>query len=159
MIALRPETPQDVPFLRRLYATTREQEMRALPWDAQRREAFLDMQFAAQASHYRACYPDCEFQVIERAGKPAGRLYVERLEDEIRIVDIALAPEHCGRGIGGELLRALLGEAREGGKTVSIYVETFNPARRLYDRLGFRALDTNGVYLRMEWTPEPESVT
>ncbi len=38
---------------------------------------------------------------------------------------------------------------------LSIHVEHDNPARRLYDRLGFQHVDTNGVYHLMEWRPEP----
>ena len=158
-VVLRPETPQDAPFLRHLYGTTREMEMQVLPWSEEQKREFLDMQFRAQSTHYRECYEDCEFLVVELEGERAGRLYIERLEDEIRVIDIALLPEHRGRGIGARMMREILEEARAGGKKVSIYVEYYNPARHLYDRLGFRPLDTNGVYYRMVWTPEPETVT
>ena len=42
-------------------------------------------------------------------------------------------------------------EAEASGKPVKIYVEHFNPARHLYDRLGFQHVDTNGVYHLMRW--------
>ena len=158
-VLLRPETPEDEPFLRHLYGTTREMEMQVVQWSEEQKREFLDMQFRAQASHYREHYPDCEFLVIELEGERAGRLYIDRMEDEIRIVDIALLPAYRGGGIGGRMMAQILEEARAGGKKVSIYVEYFNPARRLYDRLGFRALDTNGVYYRMQWLPEAEAVT
>ena len=45
-------------------------------------------------------------------------------------------------------------EAAAAGKTLSIHVEKNNPARRLYDRLGFREINDVGVYLLMEWTQE-----
>ncbi len=44
---------------------------------------------------------------------------------------------------------------RSTGTRVSIHVEHDNPARRLYDRLGFQHVDTNGVYHLMEWRPAP----
>ena len=84
-------------------------------------------------------------------GQPAGRLYVARGSDEIRIVDIALLPESCNRGIGTTLLRGLQSEAAAAGKPLRIHVERFNPALRLYERLGFRQIDDRGVYLFMEW--------
>jgi hypothetical protein len=37
------------------------------------------------------------------------------------------------------------------GKPLRIHVERFNPALRLYERLGFRQIDDRGVYLFLEW--------
>jgi len=37
------------------------------------------------------------------------------------------------------------------GRLLRIHVERFNPALRLYERLGFRQIDDRGVYLFMEW--------
>jgi ribosomal protein S18 acetylase RimI-like enzyme len=91
-------------------------------------------------------------QVIEKDGVSIGRLYVARWEREIRIMDIALLPEHRGAGIGTELLRELQDEARSAGKTLTIHVERFNPALRLYERLGFRQVEDKGVYLLMRWS-------
>ena len=91
--------------------------------------------------------------MIEDGGEPIGRLYVARWEDEIRIMDIALLPEHRGHGIGTALLRALLDEAAEAGKRLSIHVELNNPARRLYERLGFAPVEERGVYVLMEAAP------
>jgi ribosomal protein S18 acetylase RimI-like enzyme len=158
-VVLRPRGPGDAAFMRHLYGTTRDTEMQVLPWTEEEKRAFLDMQFNAQTTHYDGCYPDCAFLVIEVDGVSAGRLYVDRQEDEIHLLDIALLPEYRGRGIGGALMADILGEARALGKKVSIYVERFNPAFRLYDRLGFRPLDTNGVYSRMVWEPEAAAVT
>ena len=153
-ITYRPVTPEDVPFLRELYGTTREEEMKIVPWTAEQKDAFLDQQFTAQKSHYEEFYPHCQFLVIEWDGKPIGRLYIDRSESEIHIIDIALLPEHRGRGIGRMLLEEILAEGKKKGIKVAIYVEHFNPARRLYDRLGFRHMHTNGVYHYMEWYSE-----
>jgi ribosomal protein S18 acetylase RimI-like enzyme len=144
----------DIPFLRHLYGTTREAEMRLVPWTPEQKSAFLDMQFTAQKTHYEQHYPDCAFLVIELEGQPIGRLYVDRGIDDIRITDIALLPEFRGRGIGRMLMEEILDEGRATGKRVTIHVEHDNPARRLYDRLGFQHVDTNGVYHLMEWCPD-----
>ena len=85
--------------------------------------------------------------------RAVGRLYVARWTGEIRIVDIALLPEFCNRGIGTTLLRQLQAEAQDAGKPLRIHVERFNPALRLYDRLGFRQIEDKGVYLFLEWRP------
>jgi ribosomal protein S18 acetylase RimI-like enzyme len=65
-------------------------------------------------------------------------------------VDIALLPEYRGMGIGTRLLRDLISESEESGKPLSIHVERFNPALRLYERLDFRTVEDKGVYLLME---------
>jgi ribosomal protein S18 acetylase RimI-like enzyme len=91
--------------------------------------------------------------VILAGGEPAGRLYVARWEDEIRIVDIALLPEYRGRGLGTALLQGLIKEAEAAGKPLSIHVEMNNPARPLYDRLGFEEAGEFGVYVLMKRSP------
>jgi ribosomal protein S18 acetylase RimI-like enzyme len=121
-----------------------------VPWDDAAKEAFLRMQFSAQDSYYREQMPDASYQVVLVDGEPVGRLYVDRREDELRIVDVALLPEHRGRGLGTTLLRELLAEADATGKRVTIHVERFNPALRLYDRLGFVQVMDEGVYLLLE---------
>ena len=150
-ITFRRTTDADVPFLRHLYGTTREEELRPVPWSDEQKQQFLEMQFTAQKSHYEEYYPDCDFLLIEMDRTPIGRLYVDRGDDDIRITDIALLPEFRGRGIGRMLIEEILAEGQSTGKSVSIHVEHDNPARHLYDRLGFRHVDTNGVYHLLEW--------
>ena len=91
--------------------------------------------------------------ILAAGGEPAGRLYVARWEEEIRIVDIALLPDFRGRGIGGELLRELMAEADAAGRPLSIHVEMNNPARPWYERLGFRPEGEFGVYVLMRRAP------
>jgi ribosomal protein S18 acetylase RimI-like enzyme len=83
--------------------------------------------------------------------QPVERLYVARWTSEICIIDIALLPEFCGRGIGTMFIRELQAEAQSSNRPLRIHVERFNPARRLYERLGFREIEDKGVYLYMEW--------
>jgi len=127
------------------------------PWSEEEREQFLAWQFEAQHKHYLEHYPDCELLVIEEEaiGRriAIGRLYLDRWDEEIRLVDIALLPEHRGKGKGGAILGRILAEGEERGVPVSIHVESENPALRLYERLGFRHVDTNGVYHLMRWDP------
>ena len=151
MISLRPITPEDDSFLAGLYASTRAEELAVTGWSDEDKAVFCRRQFDAQSAHYRENYPGASLQVIERAGEPIGRLYVAHWEREIRIMDIALLPEHRGAGIGTNLLRKLQDEARSAGKSLSIHVERFNPALRLYERLGFQMIEDKGVYLLMQW--------
>ena len=151
-IALRPIHPDDQAFLLEVYASTRQLELAAVPWDAGQKAAFVRMQFDGQHAYYQEHYASAAFDVILVDGQPAGRLYVAREADEIRIVDIALLTDYCNRGIGTTLLRELQSEAAAAAKPLRIHVERFNPALSLYHRLGFRQIDDRGVYRFMEWT-------
>ena len=157
MPELRPATETDRGFLVELYASTREQELAQVAWEDGARDAFVEHQFSAQDQHYRSNYPGASLDVIEVDGERAGRLYVYRGKDDIRIMDIALAPAFRGRGIGTGLLEELMEEARSSGRSLSIHVEQQNPARSLYDRLGFVAVGEHGVYVLMQWSPGADS--
>jgi len=111
------------------------------------------MQFDAQARYYRENYAEAKFSVILANRRPAGRLYVARWPEEIRIVDIAVLPEYRNAGIGTALLKDLISESEESGKPLSIHVERFNPALRLYGRLGFQQEEDKGVYQLMRRQP------
>lgn len=150
-VALRAISPDDDELLCRVYASTRTEELSALEWTEDQKAAFLRMQFEAQHRYYRESYPSSSFDVVLVDGQPAGRLYVARWPEELRVIDVALLPEFRRRGVGTSLLRALLEEASARGLPVRIHVERFNPALVLYERLGFRVLEDRGVYLFLEW--------
>ena len=156
-LELRAATPGDEPFLCQVYATTRSSELAMVAWTEEEKAAFVEMQFRAQAQYYREHYPNTSFDVIVLDGLEVGRLYVARWSDEIRIVDIALLSDYCNRGIGTRLVRQLQSEATAAGKPLRIHVERFNPAMRLYQRLGFRQIEDRGVYLFMEWSLDDNS--
>ncbi len=99
-VTLRPATAADYDFMRRLYHSTREEEMRLFPFDEAQKRAFLDQQFAAQFQHYEQHYPTCERNIIECDGQPVGRLWIDEWREEIRLVDIALMPDRRGSGRG-----------------------------------------------------------
>lgn len=147
-VRLRTCTDEDLPFLHRVYAETRRDELAQTGWTAQQQADFIAFQFHAQHHHYITHYFDGEFHVVERDGEDVGRLYLH-WGSELRIVDIALLAAARGRGLGSALLQALLDHAGSRGKAVSIHVERNNPALRLYQRLGFQPVDEHGIYLLM----------
>jgi ribosomal protein S18 acetylase RimI-like enzyme len=151
-LSFRRLTEIDLPFLARVYASTRATELAATCWSGEHKTAFVDQQFRAQHAHYQRYYPEADWLVIVRRGDNIGRLYVERWPTQHRIIDIALLPEYRGKGLGEALLRDLMDEAAAAGKAVSIHVEKFNPAMRLYRRLGFQTAEDKGVYDLMRWT-------
>jgi ribosomal protein S18 acetylase RimI-like enzyme len=148
---LRPITPEDDSFLAGLYASTRAEELAVTGWSDEDKAVFCRRQFDAQTAHYTANYPGALLQIIEKDGVALGRLYVAHWEREIRIMDIALLPEHRGAGIGTRFLRDLQEEAGAAEKSLTIHVERFNRALELYERLGFKTVEEQEVYLLMHW--------
>jgi ribosomal protein S18 acetylase RimI-like enzyme len=65
------------------------------------------------------------------------------VDDQTPELTIAVVPSRRGRGLGEELLKALLERARrEGHQAISLSVERGNPALKLYRRFGFEEVDT-----------------
>jgi ribosomal protein S18 acetylase RimI-like enzyme len=144
-VRLRTARPDDRSFLLELFAGTRGPELAALPDDAIRR-AFVESQFDLQDSHYRLHYPGATFDVIECDGEPAGRVYVHRRVDEIRLMEITVAPKWRRHGIARQLLAALISESDASGLPIGLHVEPDNPANAWYRRLGFRHELDRGAY-------------
>lgn len=152
----RPPAAEDEPFILELFASTLELEMAlAAAWPAGQREAFLRQQCAAQRQSYQARYPEARCEIITLGGRAAGRFWVGRDAEQIRLLDISLLPEARGRGIGSALIGELQAEARQTGLALRHCVFKLNEgARRLYRRLGFVVIDDLGTHELMEWRPE-----
>lgn len=146
----RPYADGDFAFIEALYLSTREAELALSGWPEDEKRAFLTQQHRAQHHHYQAYYPNAERLILERDGAPVGRLYVDAWPLELRIVDISLLPAARGQGLGEAILRDVIAWAQDQAKGASIHVEKFNPARRLYLRLGFVVTEDKGVYELME---------
>ena len=149
-IAYRPMSDADLPFVEALFASTRVEELAITGWPPEMIKAFLSQQHRAQHHHYRTFHPDAEWLIIERGGTPMGRLYVDEANGKARIIDISLLPEVRGQGFGQAILTDIIDAAAEAGKNVTLHVEMRNPARRLYERLGFTLVRDTGLYLEME---------
>ncbi len=153
-VSARPERlPDDGDFLLSVYASTRP-ELTGLGWSGKQQNAFIRMQFDAQAHHYRESFPDATYSVICVDGERAGRLIVNHADDQILIVDIALLPQFRRTGIGGGLVRRLLDQAGASHLPVLCHVLHDSAARRFWERAGFSAQGCDGVYLAMKRAPQ-----
>jgi len=153
-VSLRPATEADEDFLFELFASTRRDEFKVLLADEAQLEALVKMQFNLQRRQYEAGYPEADHKIILRDGQPIGRLFVDESDREFTLVDIALLPEHRNSGIGTYLIQQLLSRAANKEKPVRLHVVKSNPARRLYERLGFSLASEDGVYLEMLCEPK-----
>lgn len=152
-LSLRAMSDEDLPFVEALFASTRADLFAGMP--PAQRDALLALQHRSQHQHYRGAYPDAEWLIVERGDEPVGRLYLQEEPRAVRLIDISLVPQVRGQGIGAALLGDLLEAARDQGRDVVLHVEHQNPARRLYERLGFAPVEDKGVYLEMAWSPPP----
>ena len=153
-VSYRAMAEADLPFIAALYASTRAEEVAQTGWPEEFQRAFLAQQHQAQHDHYQAHFPDAEWLVVEAAGEAIGRLYLDDRDGDLHLIDISLAPERRGGGIGTAIMADLLDWAGARGKTMTLYVEPPNPARRLYERLGFASEGEAGVYQMMVWRAE-----
>ena len=151
-IELRAVNAGDREFLLRVYEVSRAIELAMVPWDAAQKRLFAEHQFDAQVRHYENEYTETTHDIIVVDGESAGRLFVSRgSPGQTAILDITVMPEHRKKGIGTRLINNLQDEAARIGKSLRIFIESFNPSQELFRKLGFEVTDDSGVNLRFEW--------
>lgn len=108
---------------------------------------------AEQAARFRENFKPDDVHIIILDGHDAGLLHVEHGTTEIFLVNIQVAPEFQNRGLGTEVMRALLNEARTRKLPLRLQVLKVNPARNLYERIGFAVVGETDTHYQMRWTP------
>ena len=153
-ILLRPVTSDDREFLLGVYRSTREMELALVPWDDAMKRSFVEQQFGAQTSYYLSEHPNARHDVVELAtGEPVGRIYVDRSEEMISILDLTVLPEHQGRGIGSAIISWMIDEVQPSGRSIAIYIETYNHSQKFFTSRGFSVTEMVGVYNKLVWSP------
>jgi len=138
-IALRPARLDDFDFCAGLYFSGMEETIRQLK---------LDM--AAQTASLRNRWHVTEVEIITCDGADIGWVQVSLQDDTIYLGQIFIESVFQRRGIGTEIIGGLIGEADRTGRTITLGVVKSNPARSLYERLGFRITneDDRKFYMR-----------
>jgi len=141
-IALRPVRPdeRDFFFAVRRGAFREYAEAAFGPWDDVKQRASADRDVG-----------ELSIEIVERDGAPIGYQIVERHADHWFLDEIALADGERGRGVGTELVKAIMTAARDAGMPLRLSVLHVNPAQRLYARLGFRVTRIEHPRIKMEW--------
>ena len=148
---LRAVSAEDKDFLASLFYDVHRAEFAALGLPEPMLMQLLEMQHRAQVAGYADRFPEAADRIVWRGDERAGRLLVAHAGDEMHLVDIALAAQHRGHGIGGLLLQELCAEARAKHVPLRLSVRAGNPAERLYRRLGFRPCGGDEHNRMMEW--------
>jgi ribosomal protein S18 acetylase RimI-like enzyme len=151
-LRLLPARDADAPFLRSLFETARPDAAILAAWPDEIRRPFLDQQFRFQTTHYTRVYPEADRLLITVDGTPIGRIILSREAEAWCLVDIALVPARRGQGFGTLLMQSIQAAARRARtRCVRLTVDMHNPARRLYERLGFRVEEESIPAVAMSW--------
>jgi GNAT superfamily N-acetyltransferase len=152
-LSLRPAVPADEQFLYQLVYDNMFEQLFAAAWDPQIREPLLKMQIEGQRSGFAAQFPNADHGIILLDDRPVGRIILDHGPEVHWLVDIVIARQHRGGGIGTWILRALCTEADLMRKPIRLQVTVTNPAQRLYHRLGFRLVEDLQITRLMERAP------
>jgi GNAT superfamily N-acetyltransferase len=156
-VQLRQAVSEDEDFLLQLFLATQPMETASWNMSAIAREQLLQMQFQGRRQTYAAQYPDAEDLIIclNEEGdikSRVGRHLVMRQEGAILGIDLAVLPAYQKKGLGGLVLQGVQRQCVKEGLRFRLQVLHTNPARRLYDRLGFRMVSQDLLYAQMEWS-------
>ena len=150
---LRDRIESDLPFLEALYAQVREEELRPVPWAPEKKQAFLSDQFRKQHAFYREQFVDARWWMLLHGAEAIGRVYIKPEDGGIGLVEISIVSDLRNHGLGAAVMQGLIDHADGNGLHISLHVEPYNPALRLYRRFGFKEIEAGGVYLFMRRPP------
>ena len=107
---------------------------------------------AWQTTQFRKHFPfkPSETEIIVHAGKDIGYICVQERDDEIFLDNVAILPSHQRRGCGTQLMKALMKKAADSKRPLRLNVLRVNPARSLYERLGFHVTGSDDYKFHME---------
>ena len=149
---LRVAQTGDAEFLFQLFAERHTAQFAPLGWSDAQLRSMLQMQYRARAAGYAQQFVDLERFVIHTEDQhPVGELLLYRTNQEIRIVDICISNEYRQQGMGTQVLSELQREAATTGSAITLSVDHENPARKLYERLGFHETGSNALQAEMRW--------
>jgi ribosomal protein S18 acetylase RimI-like enzyme len=93
-----------------------------------------------------------EVRIITLDGTDIGWLQSRTQDGTLFLAQLFVEAPLQRRGIGTAVMHRLFGEAIRAGQAMTLGVVKINPAKRLYDRLGFRVTheDERKFYMRWE---------
>ena len=122
----RQAEESDVPFLLRLRRESMDRHLQASGASTSEADHLARLRYRFECA-----------EVLLDDGNPVGLLKVSRDAKDWKVIQIQLAPSHQGQGLGAKLLRQVIAEAVAAGASLTLSVLKANPARSLYERLGF----------------------
>src|SRR5688572_27561105 len=156
--SLRPSVPGDDEFLYEMFVASRERELAPLPADM--RDTLARQQYGIYRRGMSAAYSDARNLIVLGPARPAvpervpiGALSLAERPDTLWLIDLVLHPDHRNRGWGTAILTSLMETCRRERRILKGSVAPYNPARRLYARLGLKEFGGERGYIALEWRP------
>ena len=138
-IEYRQVEENDIDFLYALHvATMKDYVDKTWGWD----DTF-------QESIFRKNYVPAEIQIIQSDGNDIGMLSVEERTGDVFLRAIEIHPEYQNKGIGTFIISKIISESAPKRKPVRLQVLKANPAKGLYDRLGFSVIEETTTHYIM----------
>jgi len=141
MLSTRHATADDVAFVIEVFLRAMRIHITAARgfWD----ESKETEQFEEQLQLNRT-------QIIEHSGVRVGFFMTLERDQDLELHTLCIAPEHQGHGIGTEITRQMLDDARARGCGVVLSVLKANtPARSFYERLGLVVTEETAHHFRL----------
>jgi ribosomal protein S18 acetylase RimI-like enzyme len=138
--SLRPARAEDRAFIEDVYFKTQR-------WIIESLFGWSDDE--TERANFADTYDEEHTQIITIDGEDAGWFTVQRTRD-IHLDSIYISPQYQRKGVGTALIRGLIGEADTSGAVLRLSTAKINPARRLYERLGFIAVDEGPYKVQLE---------
>lgn len=125
-LTCRAAIPEDVPFLLKLREATMSTYLIQSGVDLSEEEHFARVMYKFECA-----------EIVLQGEQPVGLLKLQRGEDRWEIIQLQLCPSVQGKGIGTQLIVSVIREANTAKASLTLAVLRGNPARRLYESLGF----------------------
>jgi ribosomal protein S18 acetylase RimI-like enzyme len=134
----------------RLFASDKLAQFAAIGLPQPQAEQLVEMQWNGRNLTYAQQYPGAEDWVVSLMdGTAVGRYSLQKTAQGVRMIDLAILPEHRNCGIGTQVLQQVSGMIAATKGIFSLRVEKDNPAQRLYARLGFTAINEDELAYEM----------
>ena len=141
MLEFRAATSQDLDFLLSLRSQTMRAHFLA---------SGIELTDADEYSRVLDNFDSAEIVLL--SGKPIGLVKLVHKNRPWLLQQVQLLPEYQNQGLGTKIISALLAQASEVGEAIELHVLKVNPAKRLYERLGFSVVgeSQNSFTMRTE---------
>lgn len=116
-------------------------------------QTFGEWDDETQIARFHVSFDANEIQIISLAGEDVGYVAVDHGEHEIQLFNIMILPDHQNKRLGTAVMDGLLTEAKQRQVPFRLQVMKVNPARSLYERLGFAVIGETETHYQMRWSP------
>ena len=141
-IALRPARSNDFAYCRRIY-------FEEMSWIIEK----LHLDKAVQESYFLEMWDPTQVRLITLDGADIGWIQTINQDGALFLAQMFINRTFQRRGIGTAIMKSLIGEAARSNLPMRLNVVKINPARRLYERLGFTVIHEDERKLYLQWDP------